>query len=317
MKRRIGLAIAMAFAMGAGAFGMTGCAPDADDAQELQGEAVDGEVVEGLADDGKDDSVSTLSATPFSDSIGAKGQTEVRKLFKTAAAYKTYFGHSAPASVNFSKHWVVFYSAGNKNSGGYEASVHKIKMNHTTGKLSITTRLVSPGPTCLVTEALTRPTVLARFNKPSTAPSVVSYFRSNQTTDCEPTCPAAVCTLACPFGVKVDDNGCDLCECNPGPTTCLPVLCELFCPAGFKTDAHGCSICECQSPPPLRVAATGQCVRNANDSCTTDADCTTGGCGGELCFNPAASAGFTTCDCSTPVGPSGCGCVNNRCSWYR
>jgi len=67
-----------------------------------------------------------------------------------------------------------------------------------------------------------------------------------------------------------------------------------------------------------REVATGQCVRSRPDSCETDADCNTGGCGGELCHNPEAGPGVTTCDCFGPGEPvGGCGCVNGTCAWYK
>lgn len=65
-----------------------------------------------------------------------------------------------------------------------------------------------------------------------------------------------------------------------------------------------------------RLPASGQCVRNAGDACASDADCEMGGCGGEVCYNPAKSGGVSTCDCTTPVGPS-CGCVNGLCAWWN
>ena len=42
----------------------------------------------------------SISFTELSDTIdGSIGATETRKLFTTASAYKTFFGHKAPASV--------------------------------------------------------------------------------------------------------------------------------------------------------------------------------------------------------------------------
>jgi hypothetical protein len=64
-----------------------------------------------------------------------------------------------------------------------------------------------------------------------------------------------------------------------------------------------------------RTPAEGPCVRNAGDACTTDADCTAGGCGGELCYNPAVSEGASDCDCVAP--PASCGCVAGQCAWYE
>lgn len=64
-----------------------------------------------------------------------------------------------------------------------------------------------------------------------------------------------------------------------------------------------------------RMPVQEACIRDTNDACDTDADCTTGGCGGELCYNPAVSGGNSTCDCSAPT--LSCGCVEGTCSWYE
>jgi hypothetical protein len=64
------------------------------------------------------------------------------------------------------------------------------------------------------------------------------------------------------------------------------------------------------------LPATGACVKNAGDACTTDLDCQAGGCGGELCFNPAASSGASTCECVAPAQAS-CGCVSGQCAWWK
>lgn len=66
-----------------------------------------------------------------------------------------------------------------------------------------------------------------------------------------------------------------------------------------------------------RVPASGMCVRNGNEACTTDADCVSGGCGGELCYNASFGVGISPCDCSTPQNVGGCGCVSGKCSWYQ
>ncbi len=64
-----------------------------------------------------------------------------------------------------------------------------------------------------------------------------------------------------------------------------------------------------------RVPAEGQCVRNSDDACASDADCVAGGCGGELCFNPEVSSGVSDCDCEAPA--LGCGCVLGHCTWFE
>lgn len=67
-----------------------------------------------------------------------------------------------------------------------------------------------------------------------------------------------------------------------------------------------------------RTPASGACVKNGGETCTTDADCMVGGCGGALCYNPSFGGGFTTCECAGPGAPvAGCGCVAGQCSWYN
>ncbi|WP_437671766.1 hypothetical protein [Sorangium sp. So ce131] len=64
-----------------------------------------------------------------------------------------------------------------------------------------------------------------------------------------------------------------------------------------------------------RTPVSGACIRNSGDACTTDADCVAGGCGGDLCYNPAVSDGISTCEC---VGPElGCGCVDGTCTFWE
>ena len=65
----------------------------------------------------------------------------------------------------------------------------------------------------------------------------------------------------------------------------------------------------------VRSIAGGYCIRSSGDPCTSDSDCAVGGCGGELCYNPALSGGGTICDCGSPQGPC-CGCVEGYCSWF-
>jgi len=64
-----------------------------------------------------------------------------------------------------------------------------------------------------------------------------------------------------------------------------------------------------------RTPVEGLCIKNSGDTCATDDDCVSGGCGGELCFNPAVSGGASTCECGEPQ-VTGCGCVAGRCTWY-
>lgn len=89
--------------------------------------------------------------------------------------------------------------------------------------------------------------------------------------------------------------------------------CDSLCTQYGDCCADYASVCGTERTP-----ASGPCVKNSNEACTTDADCATGGCGGELCYNPAFGGGISTCECAGPGAPvQGCGCVNNKCTWYN
>jgi hypothetical protein len=66
-----------------------------------------------------------------------------------------------------------------------------------------------------------------------------------------------------------------------------------------------------------RTVVTDRCARTTGDACETDAECATGGCGGELCYASAAhdEPPLTTCDCQAPQ--ASCGCVAGTCAWYQ
>jgi hypothetical protein len=100
------------------------------------------------------------------DGVGDAERTETRRLVTSAADYRATFGHPPPASVDLAREWVVFYAAGARPTGGYEASVVSIA-RRCDGGLRVVTRLVSPGPACLVTQAITSPHALVRFARPA------------------------------------------------------------------------------------------------------------------------------------------------------
>jgi hypothetical protein len=131
-------------------------------------------------------------------------------------------------------------------------------------------------------------------------------------------CNPVVCALACQYGFKKDANGCEICACNPPPSACGNVTCaagEVCCNAscGICTPPGGACI---QIACDNRTPVSGGCARNANHACNSDLDCKTGGCGAELCYNPQLGGGPTACDCTQPTGFS-CGCVNNKCTWWK
>src|SRR5688572_18022887 len=73
----------------------------------------------------------TVQFKVISDDTGNVGQRETRYLITSASSYRSIFNHAPPSTVNFLNEWVFFYSAGVRNSGGYEASVQQISLSST------------------------------------------------------------------------------------------------------------------------------------------------------------------------------------------
>jgi hypothetical protein len=130
---------------------------------------------------------------------------------------------------------------------------------------------------------------------------------------CEGQFCGGIAGIPCPVGQKCVLDG-NYPDAGGKCVKCPEVMCMLYCENGFETDENGCDICKCKEPE--RKVASGACVKNSFDSCTKDSDCISGGCGGELCFNPAFGGGISTCECVQPTGVS-CGCVNGKCAWWN
>nr|XP_055027390.1 cysteine-rich motor neuron 1 protein isoform X1 [Misgurnus anguillicaudatus] len=61
----------------------------------------------------------------------------------------------------------------------------------------------------------------------------------------------ASCTLKCPFGFQTDVHGCEICQCRPRPKKCKAVSCVKNCPFGYIKNKHGCDTCRCKKCPEL------------------------------------------------------------------
>jgi hypothetical protein len=136
-------------------------------------------------------------------------------------------------------------------------------------------------------------------------------------------CPPVMCTLFCANGFKKGPDGCPICSCNEEAGNSCKGRCgkpsadkSCYCDKSCKSYGDCCADYEDECGT-TRTPASGQCVKNSNDACSTDADCTGGGCGGELCYNPDVSSGISTCECTAPTNVKGCGCVSGKCTWYN
>lgn len=213
---------------------VAGCGGDAADGDELIEE---GEVLEAQADDKSDRA--PLAFELFADEIGDRGTRETRRVFTTAASYRSYFGHAAPASVNFGREWVVFYSAGTKSTGGYKANISKIATSASGRTLKVTTALESPGADCRVTFALTKPFVLAKFRKPTPRPAYVSYYRDDTVKECEvaPSCDRVQCEEG--THCELREVWCVRAPCYPQPQ-CVPDDAGVTCANARCARNHYC-----------------------------------------------------------------------------
>jgi hypothetical protein len=271
-----------------------------------------------------------IPVTPFTDNIGTRGQTETRVLFTTAASYKSYFGHAAPASVNFGTEWVVFYSAGSKNTGGYQASVQRVRLSDSGLTIKVTTSLESPGVGCIVTQAFTKPHQLVKFKKPTPRPFYVSYYRNDTLRNCGATGPfcGGIAGIQCPGAGTCVDNPNDSCNPATGGRDCGGV-CECnalgFCIGGFVWDSSP-EVCGCVADPASNPCAAVRCAAGTHcevtpivcvttpcnpiaeckpdvvvGACNSDSDCKLSDnyCGGCAC--DALGPGQTPTTCSNPV----------------
>jgi len=100
----------------------------------------------------------------------------------------------------------------------------------------------------------------------------------------------------------------------------LIIGCDSQKPTGGERDEHGCL-----GPAGYTWCESKQkCLRtweeNCPDECTTDNDCTTGGCSGTICQSKDKEPIRTTCiwspeyDCYKDIS---CRCINNVCEWDK
>ena len=190
-------------------------------------------------------------AIPFSvvsDDVALTARTSrTHRVFTSAAEYTSFFGRQPPSDVDFAREWLVFYTPGTERTGGYEAHIEEISLATEGPTLSITTSLVFPARDCVVTQSLTTPAVLARFQRPDPPPADIR-FDSN---DHERACGSADTTQACRTDADcaLVDDYCGGCNCKaaprnaPAPQCAKPVQCFRQPCSGFKASCRE-GVCE-------------------------------------------------------------------------
>lgn len=212
------------------------------DAREPRGEGLIGQTAEPLT--------VALPTTRFDDAAKAQS-SETWVIITSLAQYVSIVGHAPPVSVDWSREWVAFYSAGTRPTGGYDAAIDPVSFNvewWAPPRLYLQTRLRQPGSTCLVPEIVTVPQAFAKFRRPPVRPQYALAFPQYEVRSC-PTNPCAA--VSCP----VDTS----CEVDEGEAVCVP---------------------HCGGFPGTSCPGVGTCVDDPGDDC----DPTAGGrdCGG-LC----------------------------------
>jgi hypothetical protein len=196
-------------------------------------------------------------------------------VIKNKAQFKAFFGVSAPSDISFMKSWVIHYSLGIQNTGGYAAEITGIERTGfgASKLLTVHTRSVSPGPACMVTMALTNPQVTVEIPRQA-AQIPIDEAAEHVLTDCsEPNwCAAALCAMGtfCDEAVDtcVEDAFCPKVkcangyECDEAARACVPRLCDptdaSSCPANFACENQiQCITTPC--PGEFRCVEKGPC----------------------------------------------------------
>lgn len=254
-----GLALAGAFLFSTSL--LVACAPEAPDATDVEEESSRSE------GDALSLSFQKLDVTKSNAPAGLT-------VLKTKAQYKAFFGSNPPASVNFNQSWVLHYSMGVENTGGYKAEIVGVDRTGTGSnkKLTITTRDTSPGQACVVTQSLTNPQMTVKINK-QTSSLPIEQSATFETTDCS--VPDWCATALCGPAEK----------CDEATDTCKHSFCMLAkCANGFECDDSVSACVPRQCDPnvadtcPSGFACTNQ-IACITAPCPTDYRCHEAGCG--------------------------------------
>lgn len=127
-------------------------------------ELITDDVTETSVDDAKADQAD-LPFTVVTDLTlrSSIGKIEEGRVIRSTSAFKTAFGTTAPANIDFSHEWRAVYSAGVKSTGGYHAESLHVRLSDSGKSVKVTSKLTSPGPDCIVMQALTKPVAIVKF----------------------------------------------------------------------------------------------------------------------------------------------------------
>lgn len=216
-----------------------------------------------------------LSFTVFTDDVGAAAAQATRRVIVSNTGYRALFGHDAPG-IDFRKEWVFFYAAGVQRTGGYKAAVESIRNSGASATLKVVTALESPGPGCVVTQALTRPHVLVRFKIPSPRPIWARYYTHDTSRSCA---PKVDCVTDADCVVTADY--CRACDCRALPKTAQAPACD---GPGVRCFADPCATKKPVCQAGKCVAAAKQGVACGRATCAVGQVCCNASCG--ICTPP-------------------------------
>ncbi len=90
---------------------------------------------------------------------------QAKQTTKVFTSPESFEGKEAPAEVDWNEEWVVYYAAGTRGTGGYEANVLKVSLSASAKTITVSNETVTPGLSCVVTEAFTSPATLVTIKK--------------------------------------------------------------------------------------------------------------------------------------------------------
>jgi|GEM_PF-974385 len=103
-------------------------------------------------------------------------------LFTSAAEFQSHFGVAPPASIDFSTHWAMYYSAGRRNLAGFDARITEVVDN--TNELFVFYELQVPGEGCSVFDYTVPTWTLVSFPQPSSGATALTPIFGEDDFDC-------------------------------------------------------------------------------------------------------------------------------------